>query len=512
MKKTIIIALLAIFTATIQAGNLTDMTGNDWQDTVSYAADSVTISFQLASKKSGEMATLIYPDFLSCEVTTLKPITDKDGRWTVKIPAYRTVHVQIWDGNKIHGIVWGAINLFCRPGTMAEIHLDDINDRIVFKGENAEAHNAQIQHYLNVDDFHGSMFRMDMQEAAKVIRRIRERNFHNIDTLCAAHPNLPKRYVESLRQMARYSFAMDMTQNVMGHVMDSILSIVKSGERSLPKEHLALLREAETQELLFPRSPLPCDAARYFHDIVWLEKMVQKGIVSEEIDADSDWQLQELVTKYDVINSLSASPDVKQIMKSALALPLCEDKQTAERETFLQGQISAEVLDAVHRLIRQKKTEFASLPEEEIATLEETPLDSLIDGKEIFHKLISPYRGRVIYIDVWGTWCGPCQRELEHLPKLHEALKGLPVTYMYLANNSPEELWKKAAKRFGLEGTDQVNLLLPKEQQNAVEQYLGVRGFPTYVLVAPDGTIVTNQAPRPSSPSDVRKAIQELVE
>jgi hypothetical protein len=89
-------------------------------------------------------------------------------------------------------------------------------------------------------------------------------------------------------------------------------------------------------------------------------------------------------------------------------------------------------------------------------------------------------------------------------------LKDLPVTYMYLANTSPEELWHKATKRFGLDGEDCVNLRLPAAQQKAVEEFLEVRGFPTYILIAPDGSIADNKAPRPSMPSDVRQAIKKL--
>ena len=49
--------------------------------------DSVTISFQLASKAAGEKATLIFSDYTACDVVDLNPVTDKEGKWSVKLPS-----------------------------------------------------------------------------------------------------------------------------------------------------------------------------------------------------------------------------------------------------------------------------------------------------------------------------------------------------------------------------------------------------------------------------------------
>ena len=62
--------------------------------------DSVTICFKLASKTAGEKATLIYSDYTACDVVGLNPVTDKEGKWSVKLPAVRTIHIQLWDGKK----------------------------------------------------------------------------------------------------------------------------------------------------------------------------------------------------------------------------------------------------------------------------------------------------------------------------------------------------------------------------------------------------------------------------
>ena len=37
------------------------------------------------------------------------------------------------------------------------------------------------------------------------------------------------------------------------------------------------------------------------------------------------------------------------------------------------------------------------------------PFEGITDGEQLFRKIIEPYKGKVIYLDIWGTWCGPCK-------------------------------------------------------------------------------------------------------
>ena len=104
-------------------------------------------------------------------------------------------------------------------------------------------------------------------------------------------------------------------------------------------------------------------------------------------------------------------------MKIYYYLDKCGDEMmTAERNAFLRKHLTANSYEILMEYLENKKVMFSAPVEEDTETLTEATLDSLTDGQEIFRKLILPYRGRVIYIDVWGTWCGPCREEMEHLP------------------------------------------------------------------------------------------------
>ena len=118
-----------------------------------------------------------------------------------------------------------------------------------------------------------------------------------------------------------------------------------------------------------------------------------------------------------------------------------------------------------------------------------TDVEGMSDGEKIFRKIIEPYKGRIVYLDIWGTWCGPCKRNLKESWKVKEALKDYDIVYLYLANRSSDESWKNVIKEYNLTGPNCVHYNLPEDQQNAVEHYVGISGYPTYKLIDKEGNI-----------------------
>ena len=112
------------------------------------------------------------------------------------------------------------------------------------------------------------------------------------------------------------------------------------------------------------------------------------------------------------------------------------------------------------------------------------------DGEQILRKITEPYRGRLILLDIWGTWCGPCKEALAHSQEEYERLKGYDLVYLYLANRSDDGTWKNVIKEYNVLGDNVVHYNLPVEQQSAVEHFLQVHFFPTYKLIDRDGTVL----------------------
>lgn len=121
------------------------------------------------------------------------------------------------------------------------------------------------------------------------------------------------------------------------------------------------------------------------------------------------------------------------------------------------------------------------------------------DADALWKELIAPYKGKIIYADFWGTWCGPCKMEMAYVADLKKQFIGKDVMFMYFANNSPEESWKNVIKSYSLTGENVVQYRLPDEQQALLERRFGVKHYPTYLMIDKNGNVVDTNPPRPSA-------------
>ena len=117
-------------------------------------------------------------------------------------------------------------------------------------------------------------------------------------------------------------------------------------------------------------------------------------------------------------------------------------------------------------------------------------LEGMSDGEKMLRKLCEPYKGKLILLDVWGTWCGPCKMLLSHSQEEYERLKDFDLIYLYLCNESTDESWQNVIKEYNVVGPNVVHYNLPKAQQSAIEHYLNVHSFPTYKLIDREGNVL----------------------
>ena len=123
-------------------------------------------------------------------------------------------------------------------------------------------------------------------------------------------------------------------------------------------------------------------------------------------------------------------------------------------------------------------------------------------------EFIAASKGKVIYIDFWATWCSPCRAEIPDAKRLASEFAKDDVIFLNLCAQSREDDWSKLVKQKELGGE---HMFLSDAEYDQLSKLYDVSGFPTYVLIDRAGTVISKNAPRPSSGTEIISLIRSLL-
>ncbi len=206
-----------------------------------------------------------------------------------------------------------------------------------------------------------------------------------------------------------------------------------------------------------------------------------------------------LYGKLSVLDSIGCNQDLRDIIITRhLYNSLNQDRMplTDKQMQFFEENVKMQVLKD---FLRPYQSYYMGLQQKEFAnptSLKSAGEDmaNMSDGEKILRKLIEPYKGKIILLDIWGTWCGPCKEALKHSQEEYEQLKDYDLVYLYLCDKSSDESWKNVIKQYNVTGENVVHYNLPQEQQQAIERFLNVNTFPAYKLIGRNGNILSGNA------------------
>ena len=111
----------------------------------------------------------------------------------------------------------------------------------------------------------------------------------------------------------------------------------------------------------------------------------------------------------------------------------------------------------------------------------------LLDTLGRVHRL-ADYKGKYLLLDFWSIGCDPCRRAQPEMRRMGEVYRDV-LTVISITQDG-ETSWKKYSAEQGIEG---VNLRDP-ESLTGLSVYYGVKGIPHYVLISPEGKVITSWA------------------
>ena len=139
----------------------------------------------------------------------------------------------------------------------------------------------------------------------------------------------------------------------------------------------------------------------------------------------------------------------------------------------------AERKNVLSMSMNQMKSQMLGVPAPEIAQADTTGMI----------RKLSSMKGKVVLIDFWASWCGPCRRENPNVVKLYNKYKSKGFEVFSVSLDQDRERWVKAINDDGLLWSNHVSDL--KFWQNEAARTYSVQSIPRTILVDKNGLVVS---------------------
>ena len=521
--------------------------------------DSVTIVGWLKDmpssvwKRGGKSFSTAVKNIIADEQQSFSAPMDSLGRFTLKLPLLNSSQAFLdWDRSRISTML--------EPGETYFYLCDYTTGQRLFMGTDARLQNELLAYpheWANARMEKRGGEEKEAMEFWELTNREREKQLAKLQETLTQHPNLSKRYIDYLTgyyltgqgwsmMQARFSMkAWKLPQAYMEYVGESIWkNVVKLKPYTLYRDFATFKRDY-IEQLERGRTVTWIDILRSLSDRAELSLTDEQWNVLDTYEAglnklNADYsRLQTEEEKQALVDSFNASVDIKPIreihetfydhidkevpfvsLRESLAVIDSVGCDQNLRDLHLAYMLYASIdnsrkpldanviawmeqeiqLPAAKAAVKELNDVYLAVQRRELVSNSLKSSDAvkgMSDGEKILRKLIEPYKGKLILLDIWGTWCGPCKAALKNSQEEYEHLKDYDIIYLYLANRSDEESWKNVIKEYNVTGDNVVHYNLPTEQQTAIEHFLGVNSFPTYKLIDRDGNILdVNADPR----------------
>jgi thiol-disulfide isomerase/thioredoxin len=310
-------------------------------------------------------------------------------------------------------------------------------------------------------------------------------------------------------------FNTDNPQKVVS-IFDSLQmkreGIINSNKEVLSKEEIEILNhqnQARINSFLFYYGRLLKDFSpshsffNFIHDIdnnsIWAKTLPHNLLYKYEIQYLHDHDFIPNIDSFlSFIEAQTKNKDLAEFLKSAyLANVIQHPSYWAKHEQLFNSEALQQVLEKeksnkYYNLIKKSSDSFFSSQKgvkayDFIATS--------LDGKEI---KLSDFNGKLVFIDAWASWCGPCIAHRPKVIKLAEKHKDNPnVVFLMISVDSSKDKWKGFLAKRGEKNYGHELIIENGMSTEFGDKYL-VKMIPKYILIDKNGIIINSDISEPS--------------
>ncbi len=134
-----------------------------------------------------------------------------------------------------------------------------------------------------------------------------------------------------------------------------------------------------------------------------------------------------------------------------------------------------------------------------------TQLADTSNNKLTFSDMMATFKGKVVYLEAWTTYCGPCRAAMPTSRALERELAGLPIEFVYINYNTINQIkWNFI---FEITGTNRNHYRSVDGLNSSMNTFANTSVFPWYMLFDKEGKMASFYAP---SPNEVKKLLVQL--
>lgn len=472
-----LIALLLIVSCT-------STSGRDTSSSSETSKKDITISgniYNLDLEKYGDQVSFGYHDYILGDYQELKANIDTlTGDFETKISTSAPLQIYFYHNNGIEVLV--------SPGDSIHFKMDgSTTDKTAFI-DALEISGDAVQTNQNFMTFRRE-FEPDYARNELEIKK--------------GDPDIYKKYLDSLYEARNTQIDEFISKNELTNTFKDWLAVEKKHAKST-----ALLQYPPYYNM-FTRQFLDIDPS-YFNEAMKVPSFSKKELANGTLARDYiQYYYYQLRTELQSKLSPEELKDAKKrdsVFYSTINTIAKDNTLMAQLITLtsLQGELNNNTIEGYERNLTQIENLFSgsdfagplNAKYTKVKNLLEDPV--LPEGTELLtfqsespegylKEIIANANGKVIYIDNWATWCGPCKSEFKNsTPQLKEKFQK-DVEFIYLCHQSNQKLWKPSIAEFKVKGK---HYFLSQEESNPIFKEINLQGFPTYTIINKKGEIV----------------------
>ena len=442
-------------------------------------------SINQATQTSIGLFDALTGSFQQMDKLTLKGTTPITASFRLATPQFAYLRY----GDELHP-------LYVQPGEQLRLHLDLTGKEITltFAGQGSEANSYLAKTYLIQRQFEKGLFALLLPESFQRLDSL-ENALHLVDQTYIQRNRITRNVLAILRKRGHI--------RILSLKLNILLSQYSGGQDTTVRVPMSQAAQQVPFDATLLATHLP-DYARllYFYRTALLMLNLSATFTKEEMtyhrprlplitdETIKKWSLKPVFTEFMRADNLNGRIGQQGIIPATTAV------LTNYRKQYPNSVYLAELQKSYDRWLilkaGQKAPDFTGT----------TP-----DGKRIS---LTDLKGKVVYMDVWATWCQPCQAEFPFAKQLQQAFSTTDqVVFLYVSIDKNLNVWKKVVRADATPIGYHINMFDQKQSNQFSKSYIA-NSVPRYLLIDKQGNIVNSEAPKPSS-KGIEKAIKDLL-